>query len=369
MRGEKQPETLMPAPARGHDLVSVQCLRGLAAMIVVCFHCFPQLERMGYTGNQHISLSSGVDIFFIISGFIMLVSARRSPSRGPGAFLLNRMIRIIPIYWILTSVFVAIALFAPQLMSSSRFELTHVIKSYLMIPAPHPVINMYWPILIPGWTLNYEMFFYIIFALGLAVVPSRGRALSLFVGAIIMGFALLPLFVPLRGVPAFYTSSVIVEFVFGMVAAEIYIAGHRISAPVGALCMLVGGGSLLLSDYVAFPDIRGLTFGIPALLIFTGAVFAPWRPTGRVVKLLRPVGDASYSIYLTHMITMSAAGQGWRRFIGDALPGSYILFMIVSIAASALGGFLFYRLVELPLTDWLKTNMRGRAAPSVPAPV
>lgn len=361
--------TVMPVPARDHDLVSVQCLRGFAAMIVVFFHCFPQLERMGYAGNQHISLSSGVDIFFIISGFIMLVSARRSPSRGPGAFLLNRVIRILPIYWILTSVFVAVALFAPQLMSSSRFDLTHVIKSYLMIPAMHPVIPMYWPILIPGWTLNYEMFFYMIFALGLALVPDRGRALSLFVGAVITAIALLPLFVSLDGIPAFYTSSVILEFVFGMVAAELYIAGHRISAPVGGVCMALGAGLLLLSDYVAFPDIRGLAFGIPALLIFTGAVFAPWRPTGKVVELLRPVGDASYSIYLTHMITMSAMGQGWRRFIGGALPGNTILFIVVATAMCALGGFLFYRIVECPLTDWLKAATRRPVAPSVPASV
>lgn len=361
--------TVLPAPARDHDLVSVQCLRGFAAMIVVIFHCFPQLQRMGYAGNQHISLSSGVDIFFVISGFIMLVSARRSPSRGSGAFLLNRAIRILPIYWILTSVFVVIALFAPHLMNSSRFELIHVIKSYLMIPALHPVIPMYWPILIPGWTLNYEMFFYVIFALGLAFIPNRGRGLSLFVGAVIAVLALVPLFVSVEGVPAFYTNSIIIEFIFGMVAAEFYIAGRRISAPVGGACMLLGAAALLLSDYVAYPDIRGLAFGIPALLIFVGTVFTPWPSTGKIVRLFRPIGDASYSIYLTHMMTMSAMGQVWRRLIGGAFPGNTILFIIVATTASAMGGFLFYRIVETPLTDWLKTATRRPVTQNVPAAV
>lgn len=352
--------TMSPTPARDHDLASVQCLRGIAAMMVVCFHCFPQLERMGYAGNQHVSLSSGVDIFFVISGFIMLVSTRRSVSRGAGAFLLNRAIRILPIYWLLTSVMVAAALFAPQLLSSTKFDLVHVIKSYLMIPAMHPVVKLYWPILIPGWTLNYEMFFYLIFALGLAVVHDRGRKLSILVGSIIAVLILIPLLVRVEGVGAFYTSSVMLEFIFGLVAAELFLAGHRLSKGVGAACLITGSALLLLSDYVAFPDIRGLSFGIPAILIFTGAVFAPWDMSGRHVAFLRVVGDASYSIYLTHMVTMSAAGQGWRRFIGGDLPGNSLLFIVFAMTVCAAVGYVFYRMVERPLTNWLKRAIRPR---------
>lgn len=362
--------SVLPSPARDHDLVSVQCLRGLAAMMVVCFHCFPQLQRMGYAGNEHISLSSGVDIFFVISGFIMLVSARRSPSRGPGAFLLNRAIRILPIYWMLTSVMVAMALLAPQLLASTRFELSHVVKSYLMVPALHPVIHgMYWPILIPGWTLNYEMFFYLIFALGLALVPDRGRLLGLFVGLVILGLALVPLVIRVSGVAAVYTDSVILEFAFGLIAAEAYLAGRRIPASIGAACMIVGAGLLLLSDYVPFPDIRGLGFGLPALLIFVGAVFAPWGQSGTVVRLMRIVGDASYSIYLTHMITMSAMGQGWRRFIGLGMPGGTLLFIVIASTVCAVGGIIFFKIVERPLTDWLKRATRRRSAGPVAASV
>lgn len=84
-------------PARDHDLVAIQCLRGIAAMMVVVYHCFPQLGRMGYQGSKFTALSAGVDIFFIISGFIMLYSTSRSPERGGGAFLLNRAIRILPL--------------------------------------------------------------------------------------------------------------------------------------------------------------------------------------------------------------------------------------------------------------------------------
>lgn len=358
------------SPARDHDLVSVQCLRGLAATMVVGFHCFPQLERMGYDGNQHISLSAGVDVFFIISGFIMLVSARRSPSRGADAFLLNRAIRIVPIYWLLTSVMVAFVLTAPQLLSSSRFDLMHVIKSYLMIPAQHPVIKeMYWPILIPGWTLNYEMFFYAIFALGLAFIKDRGRNLSLFIGTIITAIVLIPLVVPVNGIAAFYTDSIMLEFVFGIVAAELYLSGRRIPLPVGAVAIVVGAGLLLLSDYVRFPDIKGLAHGLPALLIFVGAVFAPWRQTGAFVRGMRLLGDGSYSIYLTHMITMAAIGQAWRKVLGGsvAMPGNAIAFIVVAVTICTAGGMIFYKVVEQPLTNWLKAVLRGKPPPPLAA--
>lgn len=350
--------TIAPTPARDHDLASVQCLRGIAAMMVVCFHCFPQLERMGFTGNQHVSLSSGVDIFFVISGFIMLVSTRRSVSRSAGAFLLNRAIRILPIYWLLTSVMVVAALFAPQLLASTKFDLVHVIKSYLMIPAMHPVAKLYWPILIPGWTLNYEMFFYLIFALGLVFVHDRGRALTVMVGSIIAILILIPLFVHVEGVAGFYTSSVMLEFIFGLIAAELFLAGRRLSKGVGATCLILGAGLLLLSDYVPFPDVRGLSFGVPAILIFTGAVFTPWEQTGRPIAFLRVIGDASYSIYLTHMVTMSAIGQGWRRFLGGGMPGNTLLFIVFAMSVCAFGGYIFYRIVEQPLTNWLKRAIR-----------
>jgi exopolysaccharide production protein ExoZ len=348
--------TLVSPPARDHDLVAVQCLRGVAAMMVVVFHCFPQLERMGYAGNQHLSLSSGVDIFFIISGFIMLFSAHRSPGRGSGAFLANRAVRIIPIYWLLTSVMVAIALVAPQLLSSTRYETWHVIASYLMIPALHPVMHLYWPILIPGWTLNCEAFFYVLFAVGLAVTRDRRNRLALIVGGGVTAVVLAPLVVPVSGVMSFYTDSVMIEFVFGLGTAILFLSGRRMPLWLGIAAMALGAAALVATDYVAHPDLRGAIYGVPALAIFGGAVFARW-PAGRgrgLVRGLRVLGDASYSIYLTHMITMGAMGQVWRRLLGAGWPGAVPLFILVTGTVCALVGLVFYTLVEQPLTRRLK---------------
>lgn len=334
--------------------------------MVVVFHCFPQVERMGYAGNQHLSLSAGVDVFFIISGFIMLLSAHRSPRRGSGAFLVNRVIRIVPIYWLLTTFMVLVALFAPQLMSSTRFETWHVVASYLMIPAVHPVTHLYWPILIPGWTLNCEAFFYVLFAAGLAVTADRGGRLAVIVGGLVAAFVLLPLAVPVSGILRFYTDSVMIEFVFGLAAAILYLRGVRLPAWLGWAGIVAGFAVLAATDYVAHPDVRGAVYGLPALAIFVGAVFARWPPAaageGRALGWLRMLGDASYSIYLTHMITMAAVGQAWRHALGIGWAGAVPAFILTATAICVAGGIVFYRLVEQPLTRRLQNAIRSRPA-------
>lgn len=357
----------MPAEqkAAGHELVMVQCLRGLAAMMVVLYHCFPQLDRMGYRGNHFQSLSGGVDVFFIISGFIMLYSSHHAPQRGAGPFLLNRAIRILPIYWLLTSVMVVVALVAPQLMASTRFDTGHVLYSYLMLPARHPVLGQYWPILAPGWTLNYEMFFYAIFALGLFALRDRGWRLVAFAGTIIALLTMVPLVMPVSGAWQFYTSSVMIEFVYGLLAGMAYLHGWRISKTAGMLCIAVGFALLLWSDFAPHPDIRGLVYGMPALLIFVGAVFPRLSASGATWRLPKLLGDASYSIYLTNMIAMSAVGMMWRKLIGGALPGNAIWFIAFAVPVCAAAGILFYRLVESPLTRGLKALT---STPKTPAP-
>lgn len=337
-------------PARGHELVSIQCLRGVAALMVVAFHCFPQLQRMGYAGWEPQFLSAGVDIFFVISGFIMLYSAHRSPERGGGAFLLNRAIRILPLYWLLTTLLVAIALLAPHLLNSTRFVPMHTLFSYLMLPAIHPVTGVYQPILIPGWTLNYEMFFYLLFAIGLWLTRDRERKLALLVG----GLILLCLCLPFSGAASFYTGNIIVEFAYGLMMACLFLAGRRIGQPLCILLVLAGMALLIAGDFVKMPDVRALFYGLPALMIFAGTLHMRLNPGSAAVRLLQLAGDASYSIYLSHMMSMAVCGMVWRKVLGGGLPGNTALFMLFSIPVCAVGGWLCYKLVEEPMTEWLR---------------
>lgn len=350
--------TVLPSPARDHDLVAIQCLRGIAAAMVVVFHCFPQLAHMGYAGDEQLWLSAGVDIFFIISGFIMLISSHRSPGRGAASFLVNRAVRILPIYWLLTSVMVALALAVPNLLNATRFEPWHVLASYLMIPARHPTLPFYWPILIPGWTLNYEVFFYVLFAGALAVTADRGWRLAAIVGGLVVACAAAGAVVPADGVAGFYTDSVIVEFAFGLVLALAYLRAWRLPRVVAVAAGAGGIAALVASGLVAHPDVRGLVYGVPALAIVTGAVLSGWRQGGTVTRLLRVVGDASYSIYLTHMLTMGVVGQVWRRWVGAGSPWLVAAFIVVATLICIVAGAIFYRVVERPLTRRLQALTR-----------
>ena len=160
-------------------ILSIQCLRAIAAALVALFHAQNQaaiycakydLESalLNVVPTVRIFGASGVDIFFVISGFVMAYVTRRHRGTFDYApiFLKKRVIRIIPIYWIWTSLFVIILLFAPHLFRNSVFELRGTIFSYLMLPyTPEGSYNA--PVLPVGWTLWFEMYFYVLVACGL----------------------------------------------------------------------------------------------------------------------------------------------------------------------------------------------------------
>jgi len=111
-------------------LLSIQYLRGVAALFVVFYHCFVQVQRLGYAGPVPQFFASGVDIFFVISGFIMWCTTCDGKV-GTLEFWTRRVIRIVPLYWLVTTSYVAILLINPGWMQSAKFDLYHVVASYL----------------------------------------------------------------------------------------------------------------------------------------------------------------------------------------------------------------------------------------------
>jgi exopolysaccharide production protein ExoZ len=342
--------------ARSHDLTAIQCLRGIAALMIVFYHCVPQLQRMGYAGPDFMQLSAGVDIFFVISGFIMLYSAARAPGRGPGAFLMNRAIRILPLYWMLTAFVVLLALFVPQALQSSRLVPGHALKSFLMIAARHPVSQEWRPLVIPGWSLNYEMFFYLIFAAGLWI--ARGRItllLGLAAGAILL-VACAPLVVPVGGVALFYTDGIILEFAYGLIACWLFMRGWRIAPPACWALILLGAAGIAACIYLPFVP-RPFNIGLPCLAVFLGMLNLPFREGMPGLGAMKLLGDASYSLYLSHWMTLSAMGQVWRRLGLGGMPGGWLLFVAAGVVASVAAALLIYRWIEMPVTDGLKRRI------------
>ncbi len=274
-------------------LYGIQYLRAFAALAVVVFHA---TERSG----EHFAIgAAGVDVFFVISGFIMWVISDRKPLT-PQRFLLDRIRRIAPSYWLVTVIMIAGAL--AGLFPNLQLEASHVVGSLFFIPMRSPSTGEIWPVLVQGWTLHFEMFFYVLFA-GALFLPRQWRlpflsaAFGLFV---IIG----AIWHPSSPMLATYTRPIILEFLGGVFIAELWlrrwIAGHSLGlAFVGAA--LCGFAAIYLSgaefdEFICGPLAMALVFGMVSLEA-DGSI-------GRV-PLLTYLGDASYSIYLWHTLAVS----------------------------------------------------------------
>jgi exopolysaccharide production protein ExoZ len=327
------------------EVVSVQYLRGVAALMIVLYHLQGVIQHIGYSGYWPTSfLSLGVDIFFIISGFIMWVTTTRGMSTPE--FYRRRVIRIVPLYWVLTSFVLAVLLVAPNAVQSGRFETWHVVASYLFIPALHPVEHILQPLLIPGWTLNYEMFFYILFGAALALPPwQRFTSISL----VLCALSVIPLVISVDPFTllGFYTSDIMVEFVFGMALGWVYVNGLKLRPFLSLALVMVGVIGMTTFGGAGH---RGLSAGLPALCLVGGAVmFERVRPVPNFL-VLHLIGNASYSIYLAHPVALSSVGQLWRKLpLPTQFDRSALALGFVAVMGATLSGIIIYLLIEKPL--------------------
>ncbi|MFM0212382.1 acyltransferase [Paraburkholderia sediminicola] len=196
-------------------LFFIQYLRAIAAVMVVFHHARNPQPWLFNPLKNYESLAWGVDIFFVISGFVMYIAAK---NEIPSEFLKNRIIRIVPMYWFWTFALVAISTkFQPW--SMQPYQITHLVKSLLFIPHYSPVFEgQIWPYLIPGWTLNYEMFFYAIFFTGLILNRVIVTTTSIILILIFSGFAIESKDALLKT----YTDPIIFEFLGGILIAHFY---------------------------------------------------------------------------------------------------------------------------------------------------
>ncbi len=343
-------------------VVSIQYLRGLAAMMVVYHHSVRKILEMNpdsiipYSGFGN----AGVDIFFVISGFIMWVTTI-STTQTPAYFWYRRIIRIVPLYWFFILLIIIPKLLVPEIFQSIQLEPSHIVKSLLFIPHYHPGVNdQIWPILIPGWTLNYEMFFYLLFGASLFISPRWRLAVlvATFLLLIVMGQWMTtdnPLFIT-------YTDKLLLEFLAGIFIGVFYMRGVALRPMMSYT--LVGAAIILFIGFETsfLPGgTRIVTWGIPATLIVV-AVLSLDR-AGRVppINSLKVIGDASYSIYLSHILSIEVveylwAITGWQT---DTLA-TQLIFMAVCIGISALVGIAAFYRVEQPMLKGLRPLWRQR---------
>ncbi len=336
-------------------ILPIQYLRGVAASMVVWHHAAGQIAGMS-TLVPWVFGGSGVDLFFVISGFIMVVTTADGRI-GPVEFWRRRVVRVVPLYWLLTLLMVAVALLAPSLFKTLKVAPATLLQSLLFIPHfSRSFPDMVWPLLVPGWTLNFEMFFYAVFGVTL-FLPARHRLLplvALFVLLVAVGFA----FGPFASAAAqTYTHPMLLEFAAGAVVATWWLSG-RWRLPRTVSFALIGAGAVLLvlrdqEPFGAAPQIVG------AVMVVVGALdarFATWKS-----PLLQALGDSSYSLYLTHIFTLGALRVVWGKLTSAAPTlAATLVFMLVSLCVCAVVGWCVYRWVETPLLERL--NRRHRAA-------
>jgi len=327
--------------------LSIQYLRATAAIMVVLYHVI--LHWRPESVHNYSVLGTGVDIFFVISGFIMWMST--GPEMTPPQFTWKRIRRIVPLYWIMTSVMALILFMAPSVFLSSTPNAYHIISSYLFIPSIHPVKKMWEPLVFTGWTLNYEMFFYAIFALTM-FAPFRFRAWLLAATlACCMAAGLIPH--PPTSLLTFYGSSIWLEFLGGVVLALVFQRGESLPLAAALLMFVVGAVAMELSQTLIPTHIpRGMLFGPPAFLIVAGALYAERAGAVRAFWSFKILGDASYSIYLSHVLAVSALFQLLRHFPHQAAPAITMQIVVATAGALAFGVGTYF-LVERPVSRWL----------------
>lgn len=338
-------------------LLSLQYLRGVAALLVVYFHSLTQLKNAGHE-NIYLPIigESGVDLFFVLSGFVMwLTTANRKI--GPVEFIVKRIKRIVPIYWILTLVAAVLALIFGDLMKSTVFDASHLVKSLLFIPAynPAPAVSGIYPIIIPGWTLNFEFFFYLIFSFSLIfhVEKIRLRLISF----IILFCFFLSFYVKSDiAIISFYLNNVIIEFLFGVLLAVIFVKKKgvkKIEHKFLIVFILISFFALLYADYI-FHSLRSVFLGVPSALIIYWLIYYEKSYSIFFNKILKDIGDSSYSIYLTHIFALAFL-RVILQFNGVKLDEiDPIIFVFLSLFLSSICGLLFYRIIEKPIINFIR---------------
>lgn len=345
-------------------LESVRFSRMLAALLVVFFHVQDMLSKR--IDNSLFSTKFGgvgVDIFFVISGFIMMFSSYEMFGlRGSSLkFLKNRAIRIVPTYYLFTTVMVILLLFAPSLFGSLRFDLGHVILSYLFVLSEDNAGNVS-TVLGVGWTLAFEVFFYLVFAVMLRFprkffIPS---ILTIFIMGNLIG-----LFVKNLGAwSTVFTSPITFEFLFGCLIGLYYKQRKMLGIKRSIFLVVIGVSWILATSFiwtiqVSLGYYRVFAFGIPSALFMLGFINIEKNRKFSTLSLIKRIGDSSYSLYLIHSFVLTAFGVLIAPRLYDiGIP--IFLIVAVTMVAAVIGGFACYYLFEKPFTIRLKRLSANR---------
>jgi peptidoglycan/LPS O-acetylase OafA/YrhL len=341
-------------------LQSIQACRALAALLVVHVHAtvmartyserYGSLDALSNAFYNTPSIGQlGVDLFFVISGFIMIFVTHSLPSSRASvrSFLERRIARIVPLYWFFTFLLAALIALAPGVVVHGELSGTYLLKSLLFVPVLRTDGELM-PVLPPGWTLSFEMFFYLCLAL-LLFLPARYRVwlISLgFLSLVGVGFA----FPADQKQPILrvLTSPLLLEFLYGCWISTLVLAGRIPGPGLSSLCVAAGILGFVAAFFLPLQPVRHFSWGIPSALLIYGLVCLERNNSLRMPRFLLRIGDASYSLYLAHWFVLPPVGRAWAKSgLGHRLPGD--LLVVLGIFASVGAALAIHRYLEDPL--------------------
>jgi peptidoglycan/LPS O-acetylase OafA/YrhL len=329
---------------KNEPFIGIQLLRFVAALMVVVTHAtFYMSTRVDSTINVWGSGTQGVPIFFVISGFVMVQASKSLITRDDGwkPFILSRIIRIVPLYWALNFLKI-IQISAVPSLAFVRPDFSNIALSLLFIPSRNVngAVETFYGV---GWTLNFEMFFYFLFALAIFL---KAR-IEIFMGVILIAVAVLST-IRTDSWPAVTTlfNSIVLNFLWGILIAQLLRLDLKIPPIFAFLALCLG-----LLFIFAFP--HAPLIGLQYAMLVGGVVLLEGKMGHYVPKVLIFGGDSSYSLYLVHpMVGVFVAVTLYKLHITSAIIGVSAI-IVFSFGVSA----LTYTYFERPVTQYLKKRL------------
>lgn len=334
---------------------SIQTLRAIAANVVLTAH-LTEIERKYSHGYKLLpdwigveGAASGVNLFFVISGFVMALVAQNVRWTD---FIGARVIRIYPIYWVYTALVLAVFLIRPDIVNQSFVHPPSIQKSFLLWP------DDVLPLLAVGWTLIHEMYFYLVIAAMIAFAVPLPYALPAWSLVVLAAPFTIDITSPVAAV-VFHPLNL--EFICGAAVGLAILKGAR---RFGRQCVL--GGIVLLALGGLFYNwrppliddrwVRVIYLGLPFVPIVYGVAAMERSNTWPTLRWASILGDASYSTYLSHVMTLSLLG---RFFMAQPFHNVAIecTFAVACIAAANAVGVLSFRYLELPTLQFLRRRL------------
>lgn len=354
---------------------SIVFLRFVASTLIVLYHT--ELPLMRLSSGDYLprltATAAGTDMLFVISGFV-IAYASHGKTAWPANFVLRRAARIAPLYWLLTLFMLALYLAYPPLFHTTAFDPMHFFASLAFIPHPHPITGLARPFLVPGWALNYFMFFYVLFGLTLLFPRLRSQAraasLSLAIIALVTLRLLLPGASPWLD---FYGAPITLEFIFGMLVAIAYLSPR----PVRLLLIILGlAAATAIFCIRALPldeRYRAVHWGLMDTGLLCACLLVEYRWGWARNSLVRMFGEASFATYLTNLFSLALVanlvrGLGVYPSLGPI--GTQVVMLVVALGV----GVIVRMSLERPLDSWfrpadntdaLKEDVGGLGAPGL----